>query len=46
LARPWHDPDPDTGAIQRARKATDGGRAALLEFVTSQEHTVSHFYEL
>ena len=32
--------------IQRARKATDGGRAALLEFVTSQKHTVSHLHEL
>ena len=33
-------------AIVRARKATDSGRAALLEFVTSQEHTVSHLHEL
>lgn len=29
-------------AIQRARKVTDSGRAALLEFVTAQENTVSH----
>jgi thiamine pyrophosphate-dependent acetolactate synthase large subunit-like protein len=33
-------------AFGRARKATDSGRAALLEFVTSQEHTVSHLHEL
>jgi thiamine pyrophosphate-dependent acetolactate synthase large subunit-like protein len=33
-------------AIARARKATDSGRAALLEFVTSEEHTVSHLHEL
>ena len=29
-------------AIQRARKVTDGGKAALLEFVTAEENTVSH----
>jgi acetolactate synthase I/II/III large subunit len=29
-------------AISRARKVTDSGRAALLEFVTAQENTVSH----
>jgi thiamine pyrophosphate-dependent acetolactate synthase large subunit-like protein len=33
-------------AIGRARKATDSGRAALLEFVTAEEHTVSHLHEL
>jgi thiamine pyrophosphate-dependent acetolactate synthase large subunit-like protein len=33
-------------AIGRARKATDSGRAALLEFVTSEEHAVSHLHEL
>ena len=33
-------------AIGRARKATDEGRAALLEFVTAEEHTVSHLHEL
>jgi acetolactate synthase I/II/III large subunit len=33
-------------AIARARKATDSGRAALLEFITAEEHTVSHFQEL
>ena len=33
-------------AIARARKATDSGRAALLEFVTAEEHTVSHLHEL
>ena len=32
-------------AIGRARKATDSGRAALLEFVTAEEHTVSHLHE-
>ena len=29
-------------AIQRARKVTEGGKAALLEFVTAQENTISH----
>mgnify|MGYP002629090453 CR=1 FL=1 len=29
-------------AILRARKITESGRAALLEFVTTQENTVSH----
>lgn len=29
-------------AIQRARKVTAGGKAALLEFVTAQENTISH----
>jgi len=29
-------------AIGRARKVTEGGRAALLEFVTAEENTVSH----
>jgi thiamine pyrophosphate-dependent acetolactate synthase large subunit-like protein len=33
-------------AIARARKATEDGRAALLEFVTAEEHTVSHLHEL
>jgi thiamine pyrophosphate-dependent acetolactate synthase large subunit-like protein len=33
-------------ALARARKATDSGRAALLEFITAEEHTVSHFHEL
>ena len=33
-------------AITRARKVTDSGRAALLEFVTCEEHTVSHLHEL
>ncbi|HKA45576.1 MAG TPA: thiamine pyrophosphate-requiring protein [Burkholderiales bacterium] len=33
-------------AIIRARRATDSGRAALLEFVTAEEHTVSHLHEL
>jgi len=30
-----------TPAIQRARRATEEGRAALLEFITSEEHTYS-----
>jgi thiamine pyrophosphate-dependent acetolactate synthase large subunit-like protein len=29
-------------AIQRARKVTEGGKAALLEFVTARENTISH----
>ena len=33
-------------AFARARKVTDSGRAALLEFVTAEEHTVSHLHEL
>jgi acetolactate synthase-1/2/3 large subunit len=33
-------------AIGRARKATESGRAALLEFVTAEENTVSHLHEL
>ncbi|MBI2290096.1 MAG: thiamine pyrophosphate-requiring protein [Betaproteobacteria bacterium] len=36
------DPAQIKDAIQRARKVTDSGRAALLEFVTAQENTVSH----
>ena len=40
------DPGEIKGAIRRARKATDDGRAALLEFVTAEEHTVSHLHEL
>ena len=33
-------------AFGRARKATEDGRAAFLEFVTAEEHTVSHLHEL
>ena len=33
-------------AFLRARGVTEGGRAALLEFVTSEEHTVSHLHDL
>jgi acetolactate synthase I/II/III large subunit len=40
------NPSDIKGAIGRARKATDSGRAALLEFVTAEEHTVSHLHEL
>jgi len=35
-------PEDIAGAFARARKATEGGRAALLEFVTSQETAFSH----
>jgi acetolactate synthase-1/2/3 large subunit len=40
------DPGEIKNAIVRARKATDSGRAALLEFVTAEENTVSHLHEL
>ena len=40
------NPEEIKAAIGRARKATDSGRAALLEFVTAEEHTVSHLHEL
>ena len=33
-------------AFGRAREATEDGRAAFLEFVTAEEHTVSHLHEL
>ena len=36
------DPAQIKDAIVRARKVTESGRAALLEFVTTQENTVSH----
>ena len=36
------DPAQIKDAIQRARKVTESGRAALLEFVTAQENTISH----
>jgi thiamine pyrophosphate-dependent acetolactate synthase large subunit-like protein len=39
-------PEQIKDAIGRARKATDSGRAALLEFVTAEESTVSHLHEL
>ena len=35
------DPDQIAPAIERARKATENGKAALLEFITSREHTYS-----
>jgi acetolactate synthase I/II/III large subunit len=35
-------PDDIAGAFARARKATESGQAALLEFVTSQETRFSH----
>ena len=40
------NPEQIKDAIGRARKATDSGRAALLEFVTAEENTVSHLHEL
>jgi thiamine pyrophosphate-dependent acetolactate synthase large subunit-like protein len=40
------NPEEIKNAITRARKATEDGRAALLEFVTAEEHTVSHLHEL
>src|SRR3954447_22856520 len=36
------DPGEVAGAIQRARKINDSGRAALLEFITSAETEFSH----
>jgi hypothetical protein len=35
-------PEDIAGAFARARKATEGGQAALLEFITSQETAFSH----
>ena len=35
-------PEDIAGAIRRARKANENGRAALLEFITSQETRFSH----
>jgi thiamine pyrophosphate-dependent acetolactate synthase large subunit-like protein len=35
-------PEDIAGALARARKATESGQAALLEFVTSQETAFSH----
>ena len=40
------NPEEIKNAITRARKATEDGRVALLEFVTAEEHTVSHLHEL
>jgi len=39
-------PEQIKDAIGRARKATESGRAALLEFVTAEESTVSHLHGL
>ena len=36
------DPGQVADAIQRARRQTEDGKAALLEFITSQEQTFSH----
>jgi hypothetical protein len=36
------DPEEVKAALLRARKATEDGRAALLEFITSEEITFSH----
>jgi acetolactate synthase-1/2/3 large subunit len=35
------NPEEIAPAIQRARKATEGGKAALLDFITSREHQYS-----
>jgi hypothetical protein len=35
-------PEDIAGAFGRARKATESGQAALLEFITSQETRFSH----
>ena len=35
------EPGQIVAALQRARKVTDDGKAALLEFITSREHTYS-----
>ena len=35
------DPDKIAPALERARKATRDGKAALLEFITSREHQYS-----
>jgi hypothetical protein len=35
-------PEEIAGAFARARKATESGQAALLEFITSQETRFSH----
>ena len=39
------DPDQIASALKRARKATQDGKAALLEFITSREHAYSRFGE-
>lgn len=39
------DPEQIAPAIQRARKATEDGKAAMLEFITSREHVYSRFAE-
>jgi thiamine pyrophosphate-dependent acetolactate synthase large subunit-like protein len=40
------NPEEIKNAIARARTATEDSRAALLEFVTAEEHSVSHQHEL
>jgi acetolactate synthase-1/2/3 large subunit len=46
----WSERVTEPGAIraafERARKVTDSGRPALLEFITAEEHTVSHLHAL
>jgi acetolactate synthase-1/2/3 large subunit len=39
------DPEQIAPAIQRARKATEDGKAAMLEFITSREHNYSRMGE-
>jgi hypothetical protein len=36
------DPNDVGAAFLRAKKATEGGRAALLEFITNEEQAFSH----
>jgi thiamine pyrophosphate-dependent acetolactate synthase large subunit-like protein len=46
----WSERVTEPGQIQqaftRAREVTESGRAALLELVTCEEHTVSHLHDL
>ena len=39
------DPDKIAPAFERAKKATQDGKAALLEFITSREHQYSRMGE-
>jgi hypothetical protein len=36
------DPGEVSAAFLRAKKVTEGGRAALLEFITNEEQAFSH----
>jgi hypothetical protein len=39
------DPEAIAPALKRAQKATQNGKAAMLEFITSREHNYSRFGE-